>query len=124
MILVNEMEREKEISIIHYPLFIILLSPFAPHLAEELWSELGNKESIFKQSWPEYDKNLVKDETINLVIQINSKVRDTIEAPADIGEEEAKKIALASEKIKKWLEGKEVIKIIFVKGKLVNIVVK
>jgi len=104
--------------------FVIILSPFAPHLAEELWSQLGHKESIFKQSWPVYDKNLVKDETINLVIQVNSKVRDMIKVSADISEEEAKKIALASEKIKKWLEGKEVIKVIFVKGKLVNIVVK
>ncbi|MFH0956088.1 MAG: class I tRNA ligase family protein, partial [Candidatus Falkowbacteria bacterium] len=104
--------------------FLIILAPFAPHLAEELWSELGHKQSIFKEKWPEYDPAMVKDETINLVIQVNGKVRDNIEVSADISEEEAEKIALESEKIKKWLEKKEVKKVIFVKGKLVNIVVK
>ena len=103
---------------------MILLAPFAPHLAEELWEKLGNKDSIFKQKWPEYDKKLVKDETINLVVQINGKLRDTIEVAADIAEDEAKKIALASDKIKKWTADKEVVKVIFVKGRLVNIVVK
>ncbi len=104
--------------------FLILLAPFAPHLAEELWAELGNKESIFKSDWPKFNPELAKDETINLIIQVNGKVRDMIEVSADISENEAKKIALESEKVKKWLEGKEVIKTIFVKGKLVNIVIK
>ncbi|MFA5360216.1 MAG: leucine--tRNA ligase [Patescibacteria group bacterium] len=103
--------------------FLKLLAPFAPHLAEELWFGLGNEESIFKQAWPKYNPALVKDETINLVIQVNGKIRDTIEVSSDISEEEAKKIALESEKVKKWLEGKEIKKVIFVKGKLVNIVI-
>ncbi|MDP2709329.1 MAG: leucine--tRNA ligase [bacterium] len=104
--------------------FLKLLAPFAPYLAEELWAELGNKESIFKQSWPKFNPALVKDETINLVIQVNGKLRDTIKVSADISEEEAKKLALENEKIKKWTEEKNVVKVIFVKGKLVNIVVK
>jgi len=104
--------------------FLILLWPFVPHLAEELWEKLGHKESIFKEKWPEYDKKMIIDEKINLVVQVNGKVRETIEVSADISEEEAKKLALSSEKIKKWIENKEVVKIIFVKGKLVNIVVK
>jgi len=124
MILANEMEKAEKIDIIHYSLFIILLSPFAPHLAEELWAGLGRKESIFKQVWPEYDKKLVKDETINLVVQVNGKLRDTILAAADISEKEAKEEAMKSEKVKKWIEGKEVVKMIFVKGKLINVVVK
>jgi leucyl-tRNA synthetase len=123
MILANAMEKEKEISIIHYSLFIILLSPFAPHITDELWSKLGHKESIFKEKWPEYDKKLIKDEMINLIIQVNSKVRDTISASADISENEAKKIALQSEKIKKWIRDNEIKKVIFVKGKLINIVI-
>ena len=102
----------------------IILAPFAPHLTEELWYKLGHKKSIFKEKWPEYDPALVKDEKIQLVIQINGKLRDTIEVNADISEIEAKKIAQESLKIKKWLEGKEIIKIIFVKGKLINIVIK
>ncbi|MEI6596993.1 MAG: leucine--tRNA ligase [bacterium] len=114
----NELPREV------FANFLKLLAPFAPHLAEELWAGIGNEKSIFKQAWPKYNPGLVKDEIINLVIQVNGKVRDMVEVSADISEEEAKKIALKSEKIKKWLEGKEVIKIIFVKGKLVNIVIK
>ncbi|MBU2264142.1 leucine--tRNA ligase [Patescibacteria group bacterium] len=124
MILVNEIEKQKELPIDNYKLLVILLSPFAPHLAEELWAEFGNKESIFKQSWPKYNSDLIKEEKIILVIQINGKLRDTINVVADISEDEAKKIAFESEKIKKWLEGSEVLKIIFVKRKLVNIVVK
>ncbi len=104
--------------------FLIILSPFAPHIAEELWSKLGNKTGILKEKWPEYNPAMVKDEIINLVIQVNSKTRDTIEAPADINEEDAVKFARESEKIKKWIEGKEVVKIIFVKGRLLNIVAK
>ncbi len=102
----------------------ILLAPFAPYLAEELWSELGNKDSIFKEKWPEYDPKLVEEKTIELVVQINGKVRARFEAPADISESQANKLALENETIKKWLEGKEVVKVIFVKGKLVNIVAK
>ncbi len=104
--------------------FLIVLSPFAPHLAEELWVKLGNQQSIFKETWPKYDPKLAHDEMINLVIQVNGKVRDTAKVSVNISEEDAKKIALESEKIKKWLEGKEVKKVIFVKGRLVNIVVK
>ena len=100
-----------------------LLASFAPHLAEEMWQQSGKKESIFKQQWPEYDKNLIKEDTLQMPVQINSKVRAIIAVPTDITEEEAKKLALADEIIKKWLEGKEPKKVIFVKGKLVNIVV-
>ncbi|MFH1255244.1 MAG: leucine--tRNA ligase [bacterium] len=122
MIFANE--SEKEISKSDFENFLIILSPFAPHLCEELWSELGNKESIFKQKWPECDKNLIKDETINLVVQVNGKLRDNLEVSADISEEEAKKNAMESEKIKKWIDGKEILKVIFVKGRLVNIVLR
>lgn len=124
MILLNEMEKEGKIDKSYYQMFLIILAPFAPHITEEIYSQLGNTESIFKQSWPKYDPALAKDETINLVLQINSKVRDTIEVDAEISEDEAKKIALESEKVKKWTEGKEVLKVIYVKGKLVNIVIK
>jgi len=123
MILVNAMEKEKKISLIHYFQFLILLSPFAPHITEELWSNLGHKDSIFKEKWPKYDPKFIKEKEIELVIQINGKVRDKIKTPADILEDSAKKIALESEKIEKWIEGKKIKKIIFVKGKLVNVVI-
>jgi len=100
-----------------------LLAPFAPHIAEELWQKLGHKELIFKEKWPEYDPALIKDEEIELVIQINGKLRDRIKVSANISEDEAKKIALKSEKVKKFIGDKKIKKTIFVKGKLINIVI-
>lgn len=102
---------------------LILLAPFSPHLTEELWHLLGYKSSIHQQIWPKYDKKLVKEETITLVIQINGKVRDKIKVENDISEEKAKELALSQEKVKKWLEGKEIKKVIFVPRKLINIVI-
>ncbi len=101
-----------------------ILAPFAPHLSEELWEKLGNKESIFKSSWPQYNSELIKNKTINLVIQINGKLRTTLEVSADISQEEAWKIVQDDQAIKKWLTGKKVIKNIFVPGRLLNIVIK
>lgn len=101
---------------------LIILSPFAPHITEELWSGLEHKDSIFKEKWPEYDPELIKDEKITLVLQVNGKVRDSIEADAGISEAEAKELAMQSEKIKKYIINKEIKKVIFVKGKLINIV--
>jgi leucyl-tRNA synthetase len=103
--------------------FLILLSPFAPHLAEELWASLGNKESIFLSTWPEHNPKMIVDVSVKLVIQVNGKVRDILEVPADILEDDVKKLALASEKIQEWIGGKEVKKIIYVKGKLISVVV-
>ncbi len=123
MILTNTMEKEKTISITSYRLLIILLSPFAPHTAEELWEKLGNKKSIFLQPWPKHNPEFIKEKEIELVIQINGKVRDKIKVSADISENEAKKIALESEKIKKWTKGEKIKKIIFVKDRLVNIAI-
>jgi leucyl-tRNA synthetase len=114
---------EKTIPKEYFEKFLILLSPFAPHIAEELWYNLGNKKSIFLEAWPKYDAKLVKEEETEMLIQVNSKLRDKIKTAADISEDEAKKMALASEKIKKLISGKEIKKVIFVKGRLINIVV-
>ncbi|MDD4476997.1 MAG: class I tRNA ligase family protein [Patescibacteria group bacterium] len=123
MELANELSKQETISIEHYSLFIKILSPFAPHFCEEIWSLLGHKKSVIFEKWPEYDAKSAMENEIILVVQVNGKVRDSLIAPAEISEEEAKKQALASEKIQKWLEGKEPKKIIYVKGKLVSIVV-
>ncbi|MDO9230909.1 MAG: leucine--tRNA ligase [bacterium] len=122
MILANEMEKQEKIQITNYQLLITLLSPFAPHLAEELWEKLGHSESIFKEEWPTYDPEMIKDEEIELIIQINGKVRDKIIVSADISEDEAKTIVLEREKVKSYILGREIRKIIFVKGRLINIV--
>jgi len=131
MILVNEMAKEEKLAKDDFGILLKLLSPFAPHIAEELWSQLSHpsaslrasNKSIFAEKWSEYDPALVKDETIELIIQVNGKVRDKIEVSADITEADAKTQALASEKIKSVLGGKESKKVIFVKGRLINIVI-
>jgi leucyl-tRNA synthetase len=123
MALVNEMTKSENLQLTTYNLLLRLLSPFAPHITEELWSQLGNKTSITKAQWPKYDPELAKEDKITIAVQINGKLRDTFEVPAEISEEEVKKLALALEKVQKWLEGKEPKKVIYVKGKLVSIVV-
>jgi leucyl-tRNA synthetase len=99
------------------------MAPFAPHLSEYLWSELGHEASIFQERWPEYDEKLIQDEEVEMAIQINGKVRGKIVVSADISEEDAKKKALQDEKIKRILDEKGVKKVVFVKGRLVNFVV-
>lgn len=123
MILANEIERQEKISLIHYSLFLILLAPMAPHITEELWQKLGNKRSIFLEKWPKYDSKLIREEIVTLVIQVNGKVRDKIEVEAGVSEEKAKKLAISRKKVQKWIEGKEIKKVIFVPGKLINIVI-
>ena len=102
---------------------IVLLSPFAPHIAEELWQRIGHKESIFLEKWPEYQENLIKSDTITLIVQVNGKVRDTIEVKNGISEKEAKELTLSQKKVKNYILGKETKRVIFVPGKLINIVV-
>lgn len=101
-----------------------LMSPVAVHMTEEVWTSLGAKTSIHDEKWCEYDENLAKASSITLVVQINGKVRDKIEVDEVLDQEELKKIALESQKVKDATEGKQVVKVIVVPKKLVNIVVK
>jgi leucyl-tRNA synthetase len=103
---------------------LLLLAPTAPHLTEELWQRTGHEYSIHNQSWPKWDEELARDEEITLVVQVNGKLRDRIAVPVSIGEDEAKEKALDSPKVKNHIEGKKIIKVIYVPGRLVNIVVK
>ena len=103
--------------------FILVLAPFAPHIAEELWERLGHTESLAYESWPNYDKELIKEKEIELVVQVNGKIKDRIVVSTDADEEQIKQKALACEKVKKALDGKEPRKIIVIKSRLVNIVV-
>ncbi len=100
-----------------------MLSPIAPHFSEESWGVLGNKESIFKTSWPEYDPAVLVEDTVTIVVQVNGKVRSKLDAPADIPEDELKELALADEKLKPWIAGRPVKKFILVPKKLLNLVV-
>ncbi|EKD43768.1 MAG: leucyl-tRNA synthetase, partial [uncultured bacterium] len=123
MELTNEFGKSDTINKDDFATLLKLLSPFAPHMCEQLWSELGSDGSIFESTWPQYDAELAKDTEVTLAVQINGKLRDTLIVSADISDEAAKSTALASEKVQKWLEGKEPKKVIYVKGKLVSIVV-
>ena len=123
MILVNEMEKNKELRIKNYELLLKLISPFAPHLAEELWFQLGNKKSIFLSAWPKYDPKKTKEETINFVVQINGKMRDIFEIPPGISQKEARVLTLKRQNVKKWIGGKTVKRVIFIPNKLINIVI-
>jgi leucyl-tRNA synthetase len=102
---------------------LLITAPLAPHIAEELWSRTGRPYSIHQQSWPEWDEALVREDAITLIVQVNGKVRDRIPASADIIEADARALALASEQVQKHLEGKQPRQVIYVPGKLVNIVV-
>jgi leucyl-tRNA synthetase len=103
---------------------VLLLAPFAPYLAHELWEMLGQKGSLLKAPWPKYDPGLAKEEEIEMPVQINGKVRSHIVVSADVTEEVALERALAEEKIRSLIAGKRIVKRIFVPGRLINIVVK
>jgi len=100
-----------------------LMAPVTPHIAEELWAKRKQKYSIHTQPWPEFDADAAAEEEITLVLQVNGKVRDRIMMPAGIGKEEAEKVALNSDVVKKYLDGKTPKKVVYVEGKLVNVVV-
>ncbi|HEY8909891.1 MAG TPA: leucine--tRNA ligase [Desulfosporosinus sp.] len=103
---------------------LILLAPFAPHITEELWSELGHAESIHKQSWPEVDEAALVQDEVTVILQVNGKLRDRIQVPADISKAELEQMALSQPSISEWIKGKAVVRVITVPGKLVNVVVK
>ncbi len=103
---------------------LLLLAPTAPHLAEELWQKIGCEYSIHNCSWPEWDETRAREEEITLVVQVNGKIRDKFMVPASIPEGDAKKLAAEQPKMQAFLEGRELVKVIHVPGKLVNFVVK
>jgi leucyl-tRNA synthetase len=102
---------------------LLLLAPCCPHIAEELWARTRRPYSIHRQPWPEFDADLAAEEMITLIVQVNGKVRARIEVAADVGEEEAKATALADDNVQRHVAGKKVRKVIFVPGRLVNVVV-
>ncbi|MBC8367457.1 leucine--tRNA ligase [bacterium] len=124
MIFVNEMMPKKVRSREALEKFILLLAPYAPHLAEEIWHSLGHEETIAYVPWPDFDEKWLAEETVTVVVQVNGKLRDSFELPADADEDAVKAKVESSEKLAPWLEGKSIVKTIYVPGKLVNLVVK
>jgi len=104
--------------------FVLLLAPFAPYLAHELWESLGEKENLLKARWPKYDAALAKEEEVEIPVQVNGKLRGRVLVPADADEALVKERALADEKVKAAIAAKQIVKVIFVPGKLLNLVVR
>jgi len=124
MIFINEIFQEKKIHRALWEPFVKLISPYAPHIGEEMWEKLGNTPSVSDSDWPEWDEELTKEDEVTVVLQINGKVRAKVELPASTGVEDLKKTAMENERIQKWIDGKTIVKVIAVQDKLVNIVVK
>ena len=122
MIFINEISGLERLPRKLWRPFVLLLAPYAPHLAEELWSRLDGKPSVGLQPWPEWDEALTVEDLVEVVFQINGKIRAKESLPAGLGETETREKALANERIRQLLDGKEIRKIIVVPGKLVNVV--
>jgi leucyl-tRNA synthetase len=101
-----------------------LLGPFAPYMAEELWEQLGRTGPVFKQAWPSFDESLEKEDAADVVLQVNGKVRGRISIPFGASKDELERLALIDPKTQASISGKQVIKVVVVPDKLVNIVVK
>jgi leucyl-tRNA synthetase len=123
MILLNAMEKEDHISHDHLTGFLKLLAPFAPHITEEIWGALLETTSIHREAWPASDPEKIISESITIGIQVNGKVRGDIEIARSTSAEEVKQSALAKPEIQKWLDGKVPKNVIYVEGKILNIVV-
>ncbi|HKQ59279.1 MAG TPA: leucine--tRNA ligase [Candidatus Eisenbacteria bacterium] len=124
MVFVNELTRtaERPPRALIEP-FVLILAPFAPHLGEELWRRLGHRESLAHHAWPEWNPELVREETITLAVQINGKLRATLELPRGVAEAEAQRAALGDQRIQRYVNGGQIRKVIFVPDKLLNLVV-
>ena len=122
MICLNEMEKSEHVAVSDFEKFLQLLAPFAPHVAEELWYELGGKKSIHVSGWPSYDADKLVSQEVTIVVQVNSKNRGEITVSRDTSEHEVKALALAEEKVVAQLAGQTPKKVIYVPGRLVNIV--
>ncbi|AXI09816.1 leucine--tRNA ligase [Oceanobacillus zhaokaii] len=122
MVFINEGYKADKISKSHVEGIVKLLSPVAPHIAEELWEKLGFTETITYEEWPVFDESKLVEDEVEVVLQVMGKVRSKISVAKDISKEELEKAALADESLQKWLEGKTIRKVIVVPGKLVNVV--
>ena len=127
MIFVGEVDSllKSELNVLNkndYKKFLQLLAPFAPHIAEEIWIDLGEKKTIHQSAWPKFDTSMVVEDELKIIIQVNGKMRGEIFVLPDISEDEIKEKALGMEFVSKFVEGNPIKKVIYVKGRLINIV--
>jgi leucyl-tRNA synthetase len=123
MILVNEIEKEKEININDFKKFLQILAPFAPHVTEEIWLSLGEKKSINISVWPKYNENIIKEEVNKIAVQVNGKVRSEVLIPINSKEEKVREIVLKDKGVINWVGDKEIKRFIYIPGRVINIVV-
>ncbi len=124
MICVNAMMELEEVPRKEYEMLIAILAPFAPHLSEEIWADLGHTTSIFAETLPSYNPAFLIDELVPIAIQVNGKLRATVKLSPDLPEKDVQDRALATENVTKFVDGKEIVKVVFIPGRLINIVVK
>jgi leucyl-tRNA synthetase len=123
MILVNDAHKAEHLPRALVEGTVLALAPFAPHLAEELWHRLGHADTLAYEPWPAYDPALVRDESVTVAVQVNGKLRATIEVPADADQASTLAVARAHEKVQAHLQGKTVRREVVIPGRLVNLVV-
>ena len=124
MSLQNDIYEQGHLTKDEFETFITILNPFAPHLTEQLWEECGNQSILSISPWPEYDEEKAADESVTYAVQVNGKLRGTISVPAETSKEDALAAAKADEKVAGYLEGKTLVKEIFVPGRMISFVVK
>jgi leucyl-tRNA synthetase len=124
MIFVNEATKSESIPRAWIEAFLKILSPFAPHVAEELWQRLGNDEDILQEGWPTHDASKLRTDTITVAVQIDGKLRGTVEVPSTYEKKDVVKEARAHEKVSEILRGRTLVREIYVPGRLVNLVTK
>ena len=122
MTYVNYLSAKSEINPQLYETLVLLMAPFTPHLAEEMWARLGHRTLVVAENWPAGDKALAQDDVVTIAVQICGKMRGTIEMPKDAPQPDVEKAALALDNVKRQLEGKEIRKVIVVPNRIVNIV--
>ena len=103
---------------------VIMMAPFTPHVAEEMWEHLGFEGSVHDQKWPEYDEEALVKDTIEIVVQMNGRIKEKLNIAGGLSREEMEKTAMEDEKVKELIKDKNVVKVIAVPDKLINIVVK
>ena len=122
MICINELQGLKTASREVLQPLLILLAPFAPHIAEELWHAIGEETTIVAAEWPEYDEKLLVEDSFKYPVSFNGKTRFTIELPREASQDEIREAVLSADEAQKWLEGKTPKKVIIVPGRIINIV--
>ena len=124
MIFINECYKEEVVPKKYAEGFVKMIYPITPHVGEEMWQILGHDNTIAFESWPEYDESKLTEDTVEIAVQVNGKLRATININVNDDEETIKQKALSEENVIRHTEGKEIVKVIVIRGKIVNIVVK